>query len=99
MSGEKALLDNLHGRIKALTALCTAVVATSKDAGKIMALFQKELQEMHNKSDESTKSDSYFLGVKTATDHLIHEVQRIRPDLASPEETSHKRSSLSKHHL
>ena len=92
MTGEKALLDNLHGRINALTALCTAVVATSKDAGKIMALFQKELQEMHNKSDEATKSGSYFLGVKAVNDYLLREVHRIRPDLASPgEETPRKK--------
>lgn len=81
MIAERALLDNLQGRINALTALCTAMVATSKDAGKIMTVFQKELQEMH-KADAAAKSNNYFIGLNAIHDHLARAVHRVQPDLA-----------------
>lgn len=88
MSEERNLLDNLHGRVTALTALSSAMIASSKDAGVIMTLFLKELEGMH-KTDSSARSDSYFLGMKTVHDQLVHAVKQVQldPFLSPPEKT------------
>jgi hypothetical protein len=77
MSEEKKLLDNLHGRVDALTALCAALIASHKDVGVVMALFLKEL-EGGNKSDSSARSDHYYLGMKAVHDQLLRAVKQVQ---------------------
>lgn len=82
MTVDRNLLDNLHGRITALTMLCSAMIATSKDPGAITALFQKDLEHMH-KADPSDKSEHYFLGMKAVQDQILHAVKQVQLDLSA----------------
>lgn len=81
MSDERVLLDNLHGRINAVLALCTAIVAAHEKSSAIMSLFEKDLKNMQH-DDATPKNDNYYLGLKFVHDHLVGAVQELKQDLA-----------------
>ena len=77
MTDERILLDNLHGRISGMLALCTVMVAAHPESKAVMMLFKEELKRMRHPED-----DNYFLGLKSIHDHLENSIDQTRLDLA-----------------
>jgi hypothetical protein len=80
MSDERILLDNLHGKVTALTALCTALLAAQPDSEILLELFKQDLKSLQP-ADAGDKSDHYFLGMKAIHDHLQSSVKKAQLDL------------------
>jgi hypothetical protein len=82
MTDERILLDNLHGRVVALMALCTAIAASHKDVDGVLRRFKADLQYLNSSSNPEMKNDNYVLGVKAVYDHLEFVTKQTFLDLS-----------------
>ena len=67
MSDERILLDNLQGKVTALTALCSTLLISHPGAETLLEQFKQTLSSLQ---PHNTESDNYWLGIKSIHDHL-----------------------------
>lgn len=82
MTDERILLDNLHGRVVALMALCTALAASHQNADSVLQQFKDDLSDLNSRNSSEINNDNYVFGIKAVYDHLDFVVSESKLDLA-----------------
>ena len=81
MTDERILLDNLHGRVVALMALCTALAASHQDASGVLQKFKADLADLNTFNSSEIDNNNYVLGIKAVYEHLEFVANESKLDL------------------